>query len=82
MSSHQFSLSDLGESCVTITLPPDVASLIEREAKAARRSVAAMLREWAQDHADGREAARRLKKIESGKVKSVAAEDVYKRLGV
>ncbi len=82
MSSRQVSLSDLSESCVTINLPPDVASLLEREAKAARRSVSAMLREWAQDHADGREAARRLKKIESGKVKTVPAEDVYKRLGI
>ena len=82
MSSRQLSLSDLSESCVTINLPPDVASLLEREAKVARRSVAAMLREWAQDHADGREAARRLKKIDSGKVKTVPAEDVYKRLGI
>ena len=82
MSSRQFSISDLSESCVKISLPPDVASLLEREAKAARRSVAVMLREWAQDHADGREAARRLKKIESGKVKTVPAEEVYKRLGI
>ena len=70
------------EGTVSVELPADVVGMLKKEAKAHRRPIASVLREWLEDQIDAREAARRWKDIESGKTKTVPADEVYRRLGI
>ena len=65
-----------------IALPLKVANMLRAEAKKSRLSVAEFLMQWLEDQADGREAAAILKRIESGKEKTIPAEEVWARLGI
>ena len=65
-----------------LELPADLVSMLEKEARAHRKTIAVYMREWLQDQADAREATRRWKDIDSGKTKTVPAEEVYNRLGI
>ena len=67
---------------VSVDLPEDVANMLQKEAKAHRKPIATYLREWLENQADAREAARRWKNIESGNTKPIPANEVYKRLGI
>lgn len=84
MKQAPFSIDRLAASAgtVSVDLPADVAGMLQKEAKLHRSPVAAVLREWLQDQADAREAARRWKDLESGKTKTISAEEVYQRLGI
>ena len=70
------------EGTVSVELPADVVGMLKKEAKSHRRPIASVLREWLEDQIDAREAARRWKDIESGKTKTVPADEVYRRLGI
>lgn len=63
----------------TIELPIEVADQLQAEAKRNRKTVAEYVAQWLEDQADGREAAKRLKAIESGKTKAIPAAEVYAR---
>ena len=65
-----------------IALPHEVANKLRVEAKKSRLSVAEFLMQWLEDQADGREAAEIMKRIESGKEKTIPAEEVWARLGI
>ena len=65
-----------------IALPLEVANMLRAEAKKSRLSVAEFLMQWLEDQADGREAAAILKRIESGKEKTIPAEKVFRELGL
>ena len=71
-----------GAGTVSVDLPKDLANMLQKQARAHRKPVAAYLREWLEDQADAREATRRWKDIQSGKTKTIPAEEVYKRLGI
>ena len=62
-----------------VELPVEVAGLLKAEAKRNRKSIAELMMQWLEDQADGREAARRLKDLKTGKTKAIPAEDVYAR---
>jgi predicted DNA-binding protein len=65
-----------------IALPHDVVKMLHREARLSRKSVTEAIRQWLQDQADGREAAKVLKRIQEGKEKLHPAKEVYARLGL
>lgn len=66
----------------TIELPENIAAMLQAEARRSRKSVSNYIGQWLQDQADGREAARVLRRIEAGKEKLVPAEEVYAKLGL
>lgn len=81
--SHAFSLDELANNAqetVNVKLPADVAAMLEKQAKALRKPVAVMMREWLEDRADVREAERRLKDIKAGKSKAIAWGEARRRL--
>lgn len=82
MTNAAFSLDDLKEHSVHVSLPADVASMLEKEAKSRRTSVAAVLREFLEDRADVRDARKILKRLKDGKEKTIPAAEVYKKLGL
>ena len=83
MKQSPFSIDRLAAAgTISLDLPEDVANMLQKEAKAHRKPVATYLREWLEDQADAREAARRWKDIQSGKTKTIPDEEVYKRLGI
>ncbi len=82
MKQAPFSLDDLNDRSVSVKLPADLVGMLEKESKQGRKTVLTQWREVLQDRADAKEAARRWKDIESGRVKPIPAEEVYKRLGI
>ncbi len=66
----------------TIELPAAVAHMLKLEAQNARMSISEIICQWLEDQEDGREAARRMKLLKSGRTKAVPAADVYARLGI
>jgi len=82
MTNAAFSLDDLKERSVQLSLPADVASMLEKEAKSRRKSVAAVLRELLEDRADARDARKILKRVRDGKEKTIPATEVYHKLGL
>lgn len=83
MNTETFSLDKAGSAGqVAINLPEDVASMLKKVARAHRKPVAELIREWLEDQADGREAERRWKTLKSGKTEAIPADEVYKRLGI
>jgi len=70
------------QSTEFVELPAEVAGLLKAEAKRSRKTVAAFVMQWLEDQADGREAARRMQDLKSGKTKAIPAEEVYARLGI
>lgn len=84
MKRDTFSIDSLATSAgtVSVTLPADVAKQLEQEAKASRKPIASILRQWLEDQSDAREAARVIKRIRSGKEKVHPAAEVYARLGI
>lgn len=75
-------LRSQGVGTSALDLPLDVIGMLKKEAKAHRKSIAAYMREWLEDQADAREAARIIKRIDAGKEKLIPAEEVYKKLGI
>ena len=83
MKQTPFSLEQLsGAGTVSVDLPADLASMLQKEAKVKRKPIATVVREWLEDQADGREAAKIWKRIQDGKEKLIPAEEVYKKLGI
>jgi len=66
----------------TIELPVEVADMLKSEAKRNRKSIAEFIMQWLEDQIDGREAAKRMKRVKEGKSKLIPAEEVYARLGI
>lgn len=66
----------------TIELPEELAAMLQAEARRSRKTIAQYVAQWLEDQADGREAAKRLKRIQDGKDKLVPAAEVYARLGI
>lgn len=71
-----------GATKVAVKLPADVAGMLQKEARARRKTVGELVRDWLQDNADAREAERRWKAHEAGKTQAIPAGEVYKRLGI
>lgn len=84
MNNTPFSLEQLAGSAGTVSLdfPPDVARMLQAEAKVHRKPVAELVRELLEDRADGREAAKVMKRIRDGKERAHPADEVYARLGI
>ena len=66
----------------SIELPAELADRLQAEARRNRKSLVAYLQEQIEDQIDGREAAKRLKSLRSGKTKAIPAEQVYADLGI
>ena len=66
----------------SIELPAELADQLQAEARRSRKSLVAYLQEQIEDQIDGREAAKRLKSLRSGKTKAIPAEQVYADLGI
>lgn len=66
----------------SIELPAELADQLQAEARRNRKSLVAYLQEQIEDQIDGREAAKRLKSLRSGKTKAIPAEQVYADLGI
>lgn len=66
----------------TIELPVAVAAMLKLEAQYSKMSIAEYIRQWLEDQADGREAARISRRMKSGKEKRIPAAEVYARLGI
>lgn len=73
-------MGNLSMETVTLTLPADVAGMLEKEARAHRKPVAKFIQEWLEDQADAREAQKRLKDIETGKTAAVPWSKARKEL--
>ena len=71
MKTTPFSLDQLvGSGTISVDLPADVAGMLRREARANRKPVADMVREWLEDRAEARAAEKALQsalKINKGK---------------
>jgi hypothetical protein len=70
------------QSTEFVELPTEVAGLLKAEAKRSRKSVAQIVLQWLEDQSDGREAAKRMQDLKSGKTKAIPADEVYARLGI
>jgi predicted DNA-binding protein len=66
----------------SIALPHDLVVMLGKEAKARRKSVPELVRQWLEDQADGRRATEVLKRIQSGKEKTYPSEEVWARHGI
>ena len=66
----------------SIELPSEVADMLQAEAKRSHKSVGEFIAQWLEDQADGRDAAKRWKSLESGKTKAIPAAEVYAKLGI
>lgn len=68
----------------TISLPANLANMLEKEARARRKSIAAMMAEWLHEQAEDRAARKSLEKaIKANKGKpSIKAEDLYAQCGL
>ena len=67
----------------TVVLKLDVPQLVVKELGSAPNTKAVkLLAEWAQDVADGRIAARRLRALKAGKTKATPWDQVKKELGL
>ena len=66
----------------TIELPAAVVAMLKLEAQYSKMSIAEYIRQWLEDQADGREAARRMKMLKNGTTKAIPAAEVYARLGI
>ena len=84
MNNRPFSLEQLsaGMGTTSVELPADVVTMLKAEAKVHRKPIAAYLREWLEDQADGREATKRLKSLRTGKTQAIPAAQVYADLGI
>lgn len=78
MTTAALSIDQLGTE--TIELPAKVAEGLKAEARARRTSTSKLLEQVLEDLADARESQKRLREIETGKVKAVAWDDARKRL--
>ena len=79
-TSHRVALPQGGTAA--LELPADLVSMLEKEAKVRRKTIAKVVREWLEDQADARDATRIMKRIEEGKERLIPAEEVYKKLGI
>lgn len=67
-----------------LELPADLVSMLEKEARAHRKTIPAYMRQWLEERAETRAAERALRaaqKINKGKP-SVAAADLYRECGI
>jgi len=67
---------------VTIEIPAGLFNQLEKAGKRKRQSVTNYLANLLQDQEEATKAQRRWKDIESGKTKTIPAEQVYKDLGL
>lgn len=67
---------------VTLELPASLFAELEKAGRRRRQSVTRYLAGLLQDQADIKEAEKRWKDIESGKVKTIPAAQVYRELGL
>lgn len=75
--------SALNETLV-LSLPTPVAGMLQREAKARKKSIAAIVTEWLEEVAEDRDAIRAANAAEkrSAGKKNIKAEDLYKQCGL
>ena len=81
-ASSSFELSHPSGGLEAIELPVEVVKQLKAEARRGRKSIAAILTEWLQDQADGREAHRRMQDLRLATTQAIPAAQVYKRLEI
>ena len=79
---HRSALPQSGTA--SLELPADLVSMLEKEARAHRKTIPAYMRQWLEERAEARASERALRaaqKINNGKP-SVAAADLYRDCGI
>ncbi|TXT38654.1 MAG: hypothetical protein FD135_2757 [Comamonadaceae bacterium] len=66
----------------TIELPEELASMLHAEARRSRKTIAQYVAQLLEDQADGREAAKVMKRIKEGKEKVYPASEVWAKHGI
>ena len=67
-----------------LELPADLVSMLEKEARAHRKTIPVYMREWLEERAEARAAERALRaaqKVNKGKP-TIAAADLYRECGI